>query len=199
MDITKQQHFKILIFLLSLKVVMGLAFGSDEPSSPRQIPYTINTAEVEGATTISSGLFGGLVPLQGRRSGVFILQNPLSADNPITVVDINKPKTGQVAQDILIWKRKETLAFNAENSARTEIVYGLVDFGVTGNRLAKAYEKISDHPSFAKLRQMFLEEKGYPDNKVRLELLYDLSFEITVDILKDPNSSKPLVNIRFAL
>ena len=127
-----------------------------------------------------------LILLRGKRSGVFILQRPLSADNPIIIVDINKPAKGSIAQDVLFWKRKETLAFNAENSARTEIIYGLVDFGVTGNQLIQAYEEIDHHPSFAKLRQMFLEEKGYPDNKMRLELLYDLSFEITVDILKKP-------------
>ena len=186
MGIMKRQNLNILLLLLSVHIVTSSAFGTEEPSSLEQIPYTIDTDEVEGATTMWADLLGSRTELQGKSAGTYALPHPLSADNPVVIVSISKPKVGMVGRDVLIWCRKEKLDFSASNNARAAVISGLIDFRIPKGQLMKAYGKISNHPRFAELRQMMLKERGYPNSDAFLDSTAEVTFEIANDVLKEP-------------
>ena len=163
-----------------------ISLEESEGTQNQKVPFTIDDSEIEGATIISTGLFGEEIPLNGAVSGSFILSNGLSADNPIVTVDLSGPEKGLVAEDVLVWGQKETLVFSAGNTARAEVILGLLGFGATNNQLAEAYDKIGNHPKFDQLRQLMLEEKGFPDDDALLNRIADLTVEIAVDSLRTP-------------
>ena len=167
--------------MLGIPVTIGTAM--QDGIMNQRVPFTIDDRETEGATIISTGLFGE-IPLNGAVSGSFVLPNGLSADNPVISVDLSGPERGLIATDVLVWGHKETLFFDAGNTARAEVMLGLLDFGATTNQLVRAYKKISDHPKFGQLEQLVLEEKGWPENEALLERIADLTVKIAIDILK---------------
>lgn len=162
----------------------SVSLQEDRETQNQKVPFEIDDSEIEGATIISAGLFGEEIPLNGAVSGSFVLPEGLSADNPVITVELSGPEKGLVAEDVLVWKQKEALFFNGGNTARAEVILGLVAFGSTGNRLAEAYDKIGNHPKFDQLKQLMLKEKGFPDNDALLDRIADLTVEIAVDSLR---------------
>ena len=163
-----------------------ISLGENVGTQNQKVPFTIDGSEIEGATVISMGLFGEEIPLNGVILGNFVLSDGLSADNPVIIVDLSGPERGLVAEDVLVWGQKETLVFNAGNTARAEVILGLLDFGAAGSQLSGAYGKIGNHPEFGQLKQLIMKERGWPENEILLERIADLTVKIAVDILRTP-------------
>jgi hypothetical protein len=202
MHVIRWQCLKISMLLLGTSVAISWApgsFSNASEASPtnrvshaqhqvdlkRVVAFSIDTDEVEGATTIWADLFGVRTALQGKDSGVYALPYPLSLDNPIVIVSVSGPNVGIVGEDVLIWKRKETLVFNAHNNARSAVIFGLIQFGASNNQLIHAYTNIGGHAKFPELRQIFLAEKGHPASDAILDSIAEMTFEIAVDILEE--------------
>jgi hypothetical protein len=158
------------------------------------IAFTIDTAEVAGATQIWADIFGPYTNLNAS-SGVYKVDLP-TEENPIKLVTLSSKDDDIVATDVLIYGFKDTLTFNAANSARAEIVNGLVNmWDVEPSQIASIYPAIKQHPLFKDLVDVYLVERGWPNDEALRDKLSELEVKIIIDIRtkvkSESSSSRP--------
>ena len=151
-----------------------------------EVPFAIDTAEVEGASTIWADIFGERTQLNGATSGTFTLPKPLT-EGDIFVVTVSKEGVGGIAEDVLISGVKESLTFNAANTARALVISDLRMFQISSAELMDAYSRMDAHPSFPSLVQLLQKEKGIPEDEegAAWEQMIDDTFDITISFVSE--------------
>lgn len=191
------------VLSLSNPVNMGMAVGTPQESVQAQfdqvhlaaqappsegiteVPFSIDTDEIEGAATIWADIFGDRTMLNGSTSGTFVLPLPLTADAPIMFVTLSRDGGGIVAEDVLVYGVKETLQFDAANAARARVMETLRTTNLSVELLMEAYGQIDEHPVFPELVQLFVDTRGYPEDLVLRQEIGSLSVDITLDLLEE--------------
>ena len=160
----------------------------NEGNQTTKIPFTINQSEVVGASTIWADLFGNDTALPDNATGEYLLPEPLSAEHPIDFVSVSKSRGEMIGRDVVIWQAKESLNFNAENTAIAVALTGLIEFGVSEHQLVQAYPLVGNHQKIPELKQLTLVEQGYPDDDSLLDQIANIRVTIALDVIESVRS-----------
>lgn len=91
---------------------------------------------------------------------------------------------GSVAEDVLVFGQKESFHFNAENSARAELLAKLVYFTMSPAQKLRVYDLIPEEPAFEELVQLYARAKRIPTDEEVNGRKTDLQAAIFVAILE---------------
>lgn len=130
----------------------------DKPSSLRQIPYTINTDEIQGAAEILAGVGSVLVDSS----------TTVPVINTINDYLLITARGEAIAQDVFIPSVKENVVFNAENSvlAMAFLDPRLNEWAIS--EVVELYGHFDGHPNFEAIVRQVREAKAlrYTDEKI---------------------------------
>lgn len=122
---------------------------------------------------------------KGSTSGTVLASKPTQAA-PFVFAFLYSDGTGRgsVAEDVLVFGRKQSFHFNAENSARAEILADLVYFTMSPAQKLRVYDLIPEEPAFEELVQLYAQTKKIPSDEEVNGRKTDLQAEILVAILE---------------
>ena len=72
---------------------------------------------------------------------------------------------GTVAEDLLVFGRKDSFYFSAENSAKTELIQNLRFFTLTLRQQLRVYDLIPEEPQFEELVELYAQTKNIPSDE----------------------------------
>jgi hypothetical protein len=148
----------------------------NEPSSLRQIPYTINTDEVQGAAEILANI--GSVYVDSATTVPVI--------DSITSYTVLDAQGEPVAQDVFIPGLKETVTFNATN---TVLAAAFLDFRLGSWPIPEQlelYGRFDDDPNFPVIVQRVRDSKGLrSSDKEVFNRIKQLTQDVAVKYLQE--------------
>lgn len=139
-----------------------------------EIPFSIDKSEVIGGVWIASPAGRTFVNRADK------VKHWLTKD--VMAVYLFDGKGSPVAYDVVAKGFKQTLLFNAINTARADVMMSLVMAGLEGDRWKSSYRRIDRHPKFNKLVEPLRSAKRLA--KDDYDLITTISVEIALDMLK---------------
>lgn len=149
-----------------------------------EVPFTIDTGEVEKGAYISGGSLGfNWHQLGGQTSGVLHLEG--LTKTLITRMSLSASDGSVIAQDLIIPGVKTALTFNAEANALADIVGAAALYGASADEQIAIYERARNHPQFAQLEAIYRDAKGWPSKKAISERTGELVVIIAFDLMEE--------------
>ena len=154
------------LFVLTWSSNVSLAFSktsgaaivintTDTENSKSGIPFSVDADEVLGATKVVSGNKSFAV----QQNGVLAIKLPTAF---FEIAYLLGKDGAIVAMDVVAEGVKETLTFNAANSAKADVVLALTYTGLSYGEIMQVYEEIHKHPKFLELTKLYREAKSVP-------------------------------------
>ena len=137
---------------INSSTIQNVSVNSD---SNKGVTYTVNLDEVQGGVRFLSpdGSFAA------QQTGTLNLSPPDDFFETIYLLDADG---APVAADVIARSVKETLAFNATNSAKADVVLALTLTGLRNDEIMQAYGSIDENSRFASLVSLYRDAKRLP-------------------------------------
>lgn len=147
------------------------------------IPFTVDTDEIQGGAYISGGSLGfNWFMLKGQTSGVVRLEG--LNERYFTKMSLLAPDGAVIAEDLLVAGIKTTLTFDATTTARTGVVTASRLYGATDEQQATLYQQASDYPLFGELVEIYRDQEGWPTESAALERVGEIEVRIAFSFIK---------------
>lgn len=167
--------FAVVIVLSGLSATVGATQDlvqdptQDLAAVPTEIPFVIDDHEAVGGVRVASSL--ERVPIAAARV------SELLPGDGMTVVFLLDDVDEYVALDVVSTGVKETLLFNAENTAKANVVFAMSMIGVPPALQLAAYARLTEHPRFAELVELY----RVAGRHLSTEQAIDLALRIGID------------------
>lgn len=145
------------------------------------IPYIVNAAEVAGAATIVTS--AQVKPTDPSNVGTVKGYLP-TEERSVLLSTLRNSDQEMIALDVLVGEVKQNLSFNAESSAKADIMFTLGLFNVPNASMVEAYGRIESHDLFPQFVQLHREAQRYADTDEAAALSVSIAVDIKADLLQ---------------
>ena len=157
--------------------------GLNDDMGAQRVTFTIDKFTVEGWDSISAKR-GIYAEVQGRTSGFVNLTLP-TRSHPLIFVDLlaEDKNRGLAAFDVLVYGVKDTLAFNATNTAHAFMMDVAELYSLTPAQKIIVYKKVEEHSDFSELVGVYADNQGIPTLNGAISRITAIQLKIIGDVL----------------
>ena len=156
--------------------------GVETATTPTEIPYQIDASEVGSGVTVATSV-ERVSTLDTHAVKEYLPQDALA------IVLLLDEGDKVVALDVVSHGVKDTLIFNATNSAKADVIVSLNFWALPRDLMVVAYGRVADHPDFPALVQFYRAAKGAPYTEEADALSVKIASDLAAQLVEEARTN----------